>query len=69
MAKIQVQLTGEDGNVFNLLGIVTKALKRNGQREESKELAERIWESASYDEALQLFMMLCQEDSRLQSRR
>lgn len=51
-----VQLTGEDGNVFNLCGIVVKALKRNGYREYADELAERLWEQASYDDALKLFM-------------
>lgn len=51
-----VQLTGEDGNVFNLCGIVVKALKRNGHREYADELAGRLWEQASYDDALKLFM-------------
>lgn len=51
-----VQLTGEDGNVFNLCGIVVKALKKNGYREYATELSERLWGQASYDEALRLFM-------------
>ena len=52
---IVVQLTGEDGNVFNLCGIVCKELKRNGYREEAKEVANRLFGSDSYNDALNLF--------------
>ena len=31
-------LTGEDGNVFNLIGIATRAVKEVGQRAKAKEL-------------------------------
>ena len=54
--KPKVQLVGQDGNVFNLLGICTKALKRAGQHEEAKELQNRVFASKSYDEALVLMM-------------
>lgn len=50
-----VQLTGEDGNVFNLCGIVVNALKREGYRKEAKEVAERLWGSSDYNDALRLF--------------
>lgn len=53
---IEVQLTGEDGNIFNLVGIATKALKRGGYRELADELSKRLWEMESYDEALRLIM-------------
>ena len=37
-----VQLTGEDGNVFNFCGIVTKIFLKNGYREYATELSERL---------------------------
>lgn len=56
MAKtdVTVQLSGEDGNVFSILGRTTKALRHAGHQDLAKELSEKIWDCASYDEALQL---------------
>lgn len=54
--KIEVQLTGTDGNVFALLGKVGKALRRGGFPELEKELTSRVFAASSYDEALQLMM-------------
>ena len=56
LKKVTVKLIGEDGNVFNLLGITTKALKKAGQNVEAKEVSERVLSSGSYDEALQIIM-------------
>lgn len=52
--KVPAKIIGADGNVFNLIGICTKALKRNGYYDEAKELFTRIQESKSYDEALSI---------------
>lgn len=52
--KIQVQLIGEDGNIFNLLGIVSKALKRNNQEDKVEEMCDRVYNSNSYQEALSI---------------
>ena len=54
--KPKVQLVGQDGNVFNLLGICTKALKRAGQSEEATELKNRVMSSGSYGEALSIML-------------
>ena len=54
--KPKVQLVGQNGNVFNLLGICTRALKQAGQEEKAKELQNRILSSGSYDEALVLML-------------
>lgn len=54
MNKIKVKLIGEDGNIFNLLSIVSRKLERNGQRDEAEEMRERVFESNSYDEALMI---------------
>ncbi|HDE9869333.1 TPA: hypothetical protein PD879_002456 [Staphylococcus aureus] len=53
--NLEVQLTGEDGNIFNLMGIVSKALKRNGYRNQAEEMTERVWKSESYSEAISIF--------------
>lgn len=57
MAKTEltVKLTGEDGNVFNLLAIVSQSLKRAGYKDEAKEIGERLQEQESYEDALNLF--------------
>lgn len=49
---LQVTVIGEDSNIFNLLGLVTKELKRNGYRELAKELPPLVFETNSYDQAL-----------------
>ena len=54
--KPKVQLVGQDGNVFNLLGICTKALKRAGQYDEATELKNRVMSSGSYGEALSIML-------------
>ncbi len=50
--KPNCKLIGEDGNIFNLLGIASRTLCRNGMSEQAKEMTDRIYESGSYDEAL-----------------
>ena len=45
-------MIGADSNVFNLVGIVSKTLKRNGQADAAKEMSERVFDSGSFDEAL-----------------
>jgi hypothetical protein len=59
----KVKLVGEDGNVFNLLGICVRALKKVGQHEEAKELQKRVFGCGSYDEALVIMMEYIDEDS------
>ena len=54
--KPTVKLVGEDGNIFFILGRCTKALKRNEQEKEAKELTEKVFASSSYDEALNICM-------------
>ena len=52
--KIQVKLIGEDGNIFNLLGIVSRELKRNNQDNKIEEMCNRVYNSNSYQEALSI---------------
>lgn len=47
-------LIGQDGNIFNLVGIVARTLREAGLRDQAKELTSRIFsgECHSYGEAL-----------------
>lgn len=49
---IKVELIGQDGNVFAIIGRVSKALKRAGFVAEAKEYTSRVMSCGSYDEAL-----------------
>jgi len=49
------QLTGEDGNVFAVIGRVQRALKKDGQLERATEFAKKAMSGDyTYDEVLQL---------------
>lgn len=50
--KPDCPLIGQDGNIFNLMGIASKTLRRNGMPDAAKEMQERITSSGSYNEAL-----------------
>lgn len=50
--KPNCPLIGEDGNIFNLVGIAARTLKRNGLSEQASEMTEKVFGSGSYEEAL-----------------
>lgn len=50
--KPNCKLLGEDGNVYNLLGIASRTLRRSGLADQANEMCDRICASGSYDEAL-----------------
>lgn len=50
--KPNCPLIGEDGNIFHLIGIAAKTLRRNGMSTEASEMTEKVFGSGSYDEAL-----------------
>ena len=50
--KPEAPIIGADGNVFNILGIASKTLKRAGMPDEAKEMRSRVMESGSYENAL-----------------
>lgn len=53
--KPDCPLIGQDGNIFNLMGIASRCLKQNGMSSEAKEMVERITGgAASYHEALNI---------------
>ncbi len=49
-----VHLIGQDGNVFNLIGMASRALKDNGMAAEEKEMSFRVFASGGYGEALSI---------------
>ena len=50
--KPDCRLIGEDGNIFNLMGLAARTLRHNGLAEQATEMTGRIHECGSYDEAL-----------------
>lgn len=52
--KPQCQLTGIDGNVFNIIGKVSNALKRAGLKDKAEEFSNKAVQQESYDDVLRL---------------
>jgi hypothetical protein len=52
--KPKCKLTGTDGNVFAIIGTVSRALKKAGKPEQAKEFTEKAFASPSYDAVLAL---------------
>ena len=50
--NLSVKVIGENGNVFSILGRVSKELKHNGYHDMAVEMSGRVFKSESYDEAL-----------------
>jgi len=52
--KPACKLVGTDGNVFGLMGIACRTLRRAGFSDKAEELTSKIFSCGSYDEALNL---------------
>ena len=52
--KPQMQLLGEDGNIFSILGRASKLLNRAGMKAQSDEMFERVTACGDYDKALHI---------------
>ena len=52
--KPDCELIGQDGNIFNLMGIASHTLKQIGMADEAKEMCSRVTSSGSYCEALNI---------------
>ena len=52
--KPDCELIGQDGNIFNLMGIASHTLKQNDMADEAKEMCSRVTSSGSYCEALNI---------------
>ncbi len=55
-----VRLIGEDGNVFNVIGRTSRALKDAGLKDEAKTFVAQAFAAGSYDEVLRLAMTYCE---------
>lgn len=51
-SKPDCPLIGQDGNIFNLVGLASRTLKRNVLTSEANEMASKVYKSGSYEEAL-----------------
>ncbi len=54
--KPRVKLIGENGNIFNLIGLASRGLKKAGQNDKATEMSQRVMSSGSYEEALSIIM-------------
>lgn len=52
--KPDCPLIGEDGNIFNLIGIAARTLRNNDMKAEAKEMSSRVMSAGSYEDALQI---------------
>lgn len=53
--EITVQLSGEDGNIFHILGRIRSAMRQQGvDSDEIDRFSEQIAAAKSYDEALRV---------------
>ncbi|MBQ6214882.1 MAG: hypothetical protein IJJ67_05650 [Oscillospiraceae bacterium] len=50
--KPRCPLIGQDGNIFNLMGIASQTLRQNGMADQAKEMCDRITSSGDYYKAL-----------------
>lgn len=54
MKKPRCKLIGENGNIYNIVGIVRRVLYAAGLEVEAQEMTNRILNSKSYEEALHI---------------
>lgn len=52
--KPKSPLIGANGNIFNLIAIASRTLKENNMSKEASEMSERVFESNSYEKALNI---------------
>ena len=52
--KPDCPLIGEDGNIFNLMGIAARTLRENDMPKSAKDMCNRIYQCGSYREALSI---------------
>lgn len=52
--KPKCELVGTDGNVFSIIGQVSRALKKAGYKDKADEFCEKAMKQNSYDDVLML---------------
>lgn len=58
----EMELVGQDGNIFFILGSASRILKRNGLQEEATEMFARVQESGDYYAALGIISQYVQTE-------
>lgn len=61
--KSPCQIIGRDGNIFNLMGVAAKCLRKDGRSEAAMEMTRRITSCGSYEQALQVIQDYVEVDS------
>ena len=56
VTKPKCKLIGEDGDIFNLIGIASRSLRLAGLEDKAKEMSQKVMQSQSYTEALSIIM-------------
>lgn len=56
VTKPKCKLIGQDGNIFNLIGIASRSLHHAGLADKAKEMSEKVTHCGSYTEALSIIM-------------
>ena len=54
--EVEVQLSGEDGNVYHIIGSVYEALREQNLYKEAQQFKRVAFQAGSYDAVLQLAM-------------
>ena len=52
--KPNMDMSNQDGNIFNILGLASKILRQNNLGELKSEMQQRVLSCKSYDEALSI---------------
>lgn len=52
VSKPECPLIGQDGNIFNLVGIASRTLREHGLSQQAKEMTQKVFECSSYEEAV-----------------
>ena len=52
--KLKMQLIGQDGNIFAIMGRASRLLKSSGQGDKAKEMRDRVMSCDSYQKALNI---------------
>lgn len=52
LPDVTVSLIGADGNVFNLIGITSRAIKKAGHKDKCQEFTDYVMGASDYDNAL-----------------
>ncbi|MBR1591708.1 MAG: pentapeptide repeat-containing protein [Ruminococcus sp.] len=54
--KPMCPIIGADSNIFNVMGMASKTLKRSGMADQAKEMCDRVTQSGDYNKALAIIM-------------